>query len=107
MVTATRLYNEAQGRGAHPGLKLLRGLYPNGVPQNPSFLLCNPFGVVCETQHTQGALRDPGLCCETPLVFVETRDDLEMICENSYKTIRAIVSLRHQILQQVRHVLMA
>ena len=84
MGTATRFYNNAQGRSAHPGFINVARLYPIGVPQIPD-IVQSRWSRMPELQHTQGAFHDPGLCCETPLAFVETRAALEMIYENRYK----------------------
>ena len=45
MGTATRFYNKAQGRSAHPGFILLHGCTPTGF--HKSLTLCNPVGVGC------------------------------------------------------------
>jgi hypothetical protein len=66
--TAKRLYNKAQGRAAHPGLMNCHLSNPNGVLQTdvvkPRWGLGRGDSFV-----TQGALRDPGLCCITALRF--------------------------------------
>ena len=68
--TATRFYNIAQGRNAHPGLVWSKICTPTGFHNIPSPIVKPRWGMRDKLPNIQGALRDPGLCCETPLAYL-------------------------------------
>src|SRR5579872_5130810 len=61
-------YPIAQGRAAHPGKRHVGDDLPRrGCASPPNSLMKPRWGNALFSRSTQGALRDPGLCDETPL----------------------------------------